>query len=435
MSFASELTSTDPSISAMVERWRMTVESGSVFKNQLWGIVNGVFYIPNAAKNSIFLGISFSGLHLEDPSIILPANSSIDLPANLDSVDWEAWLMIDKFQPGTESGFIADPYFPVWKAVPRLFRTYKGIPVYVFNESTETWDYYSPWLNEIRDLQKFSSPIPIKQYMSYAGLPFSREAAQEAIIETGFFKLKTDYLTIGDEPLDQAYGVLDLSSSLTSEDVDTLKKFFTMMPRSMLWEFFTQKIWPEIPWDIHNPAEPGDYFGMIKFAGDTKKIMVDPIYGSRYQKKMFQDMVWGAFIDLFNVANLDHCNKNQLEPWAWEQEKMDAYYVASNTEAMSQLNDQIGQYRDIALATDPKARAVMESYLKISKLGDLGLEINRQNAVKELLKKQDYATAQAIVDAYRYASETVIGEALTQPIPFDVTTDGGTVIAKQSEGV
>lgn len=271
----------------------------------------------------------------------------------------------------------------------------------------------------------------------------TRDDVQSAIIETGLFKLKTEYLLIGDEPNPSGYGVVDLKVHLSAEDVKNMKQFLTLMPRQLLWDFFTKKIWPDIPWDNYTKGSKDDVFGQIRFIhagpGGGGGISydyhpADALYGTKHQKKQYEDMIWGAFIDLFNESNLEYCNANQIEPWDWEAQKMDAYYVSSSQDSINALAQDIDQYRDVALALDPKAREIMEAYATLPKIGDIGLEINRQNAVKEFLKQKDYATAQAIVDAYRYVNDTVVADVVTQPIPYDITTPGGDVIARKSEG-
>lgn len=249
--------------------------------------------------------------------------------------------------------------------------------------------------------------------------------AQAAVVQSGLFKVRTEYIIVGDEPLDKTGGlppgVFDLKSVLSAEDYDTLYKYLMMMPRSMLHEFFMKKVWPGIPWDQYaNGTGPAP----------TNRPLTTTIYGESHYKKQYEDLVWGAFIDLFNQANLEYCNKNQMEPWAWEQQKTDGYYISSSQEALNDLAADIQNYQDVALALDPQAKLIMEAYVQLPRLGDLGLEINRQNAIKELLKKKDYLTAQAVVDAYRYAQDTVLGEQLTKPIPFDITAADGSLDVK-----
>lgn len=248
-----------------------------------------------------------------------------------------------------------------------------------------------------------------------------KEALVNNLVASGLFKPKTEYITIGDEPQGGS-GVVNLKTMMSAEDVSDIKKFLMFTPRSILFQFFMAKIYPNLPWDQYTKAEDGPL--------SNSKRVVDSVSGISYYKKSYQDMVWASFIDLFNEANLEYVNQNQLEPWDWESKKLDAYYVSQSSDSISAISDQIDAFRDVSLALNPQAKTIMEDYLTIPKLGDLGLEINRQNAIKELLKKGEYITAQAIVDAYRYAGETVIGETLTKPIPYDIVAQDGSGIVK-----
>jgi hypothetical protein len=237
-----------------------------------------------------------------------------------------------------------------------------------------------------------------------------RQALSAELAATGLFKPKTEYLLIGDEP-QGGFAVVDLASTLSADEVANLKKFLTFMPRSILKEWFMKVVWPKLPGQDFELGEP--YF--------------DEFYGVYRQKKRTEDMMWAAFIDLFNQANLAYVNEKQIEPWTWEQEKLESYLLSQNEDQLNELGIQIEREKDIDLGLDPKAVPIMEAYSALPKLGDLGLEINRQNSVKQLLIKKEYVLAQAIVDAYRYASETELGPILTEPLPFDVIVNGTTI--------
>lgn len=262
-----------------------------------------------------------------------------------------------------------------------------------------------------------ASVYEIKNQMT----PEENQALGQTLKDSGMFKPKTSYLLIGDEPAGGA-GVLDLKSFLPSADVESLKQFLTFMPRSIFREWFMTKVWPNLPqnyvWDYRtNTGLSEDY----------------EVYGNdRRFKKQFEDLLWASFIDLFNEANLSYVNQNQIEPWTWEQQKLEAYYVSQSNEAINAVESEFNSFLDVTLSLDPKAKEIMDAYESIPKLGDQGLEINRQNAVKELLKQKDYVLAQAIVDAYRYAQDTVLGPILTEPIPFDVTNEVGGAIVKKT---
>ena len=231
----------------------------------------------------------------------------------------------------------------------------------------------------------------------------------KALMDTGMFVAKTRYIEIGDEPKGGS-GALNLKSMLLPDEVANIKKFLTFMPRSMLRDWFMKEVWPSIP------ANFSDSYGL-----------------KQGTKKQFEDLVWAAFIEIFNEANLEHVTREKKDPWDWEEEKVEAYYISQNEPALKELEGQISEYQGLALAFDPQAQAIMEQYAMLPKVGDLGLEINRQNAVKELLRQKDYASAQAIVDAFRYAADTVIGPAIENPIPFDIVAADGSAVVRRTE--
>lgn len=284
-----------------------------------------------------------------------------------------------------------------------------------------------------------------------------KEQIAQQIADTGLFKVKTEYIVIGDEPR-RSMLVVDLKTLITGDQLDSLMKYLTFMPRSMLWNFFMQKIWPNLPetgptgYVPPLPRTDQNYqlsgasgidnvlrrpeLRQQKVRGFSGAVMIQPyrnvtsIYGDTHKEKPFERMVWAAFIDLFNEANLKYVNENKMEPWTWEEQKTNAYYISTSKEAIEALEKEIDDFRSVSLALDPQAKKIMEQYATLDKIGDIGLEINRQNAVKELLKKREYTTAQAIVDAYRYLKDTRLGPTLTKPIPFNIVTSEGQVIAK-----
>lgn len=233
------------------------------------------------------------------------------------------------------------------------------------------------------------------------------------------FKTKTHYILIGDEPRN-ANGVVNLASVLSKEQVEDLKKYFTFMPRMLLWNFFKNKIWANMP------SEP-----KAKAPGSTwTPVQRRSFYGETYMSKPDEDLIWSGIIDLFNIANLEYVTKNKIEPWKWEEEKMTAYYTSQDEEALKKLEQQAGKSLDIALERDEEAKRLMREYIALPKIADPGLEINRQNAIKELIKQKDYKTAQAAIDAFKYLNNTGIGAALQKPIPFDIKAQDGSGIVK-----
>jgi|GEM_PF-4502491 len=244
----------------------------------------------------------------------------------------------------------------------------------------------------------------------------TNQAALRQLADTGLFKLKTQYITVGDE-VAVGKGVVDLKKMLKAEQYAGLLQYLSFMPRSMLWTFFMQKIWPGLP---NNPVTYMDGIQKMKTS----------MYGDTHGMKQFEDLVWAAFIDAFNIANLKYVNDNQMEPWDWEEKKTNAYYISTSDTAIYALANEIQGFQDVSLALDPQAKKIMEAYALLPKYGDIGLEINRQNAVKEILKKREYATAQAVIDAFRYISKTELGPILTKKIPFNIVTESGKIVAE-----
>lgn len=297
-----------------------------------------------------------------------------------------------------------------------------NVPVEIWDEtlSPSAWRSFTEFLSD-----PFPNPIQILRLFFDEA---TKQAISEEIISTGLFKAKTEYIIIGDEPTGGT-GVVDLKAMLTTQEYDDLKKYLKLMPRSILWDFFMKKIWPSLPDGEAVIVKPFIGRPIVGSRPASQTQVYNPIYGGYHIKKGYEDMMWAAFIDLFNEANLAYINEKQIDPWTWEQEKTDAYYVSSSAEAINALEAEISAYNDVSLALDPKAKVIMEQYLLLPKIGDTGLEINRQNAIKELLKKKDYVTAQAVLDAFRYINDTELGISLSKPIPYDVTSaDGGTVV-------
>lgn len=273
---------------------------------------------------------------------------------------------------------------------PSYFRVdQNGFLAEKFDDGEKVWIKY----------QDFGAPfmVPPNFHQAPDFQPVDKAELAQALLDTGLFIEKTKYITIGDEPVGGS-GVLSLKSMLLPDEVANLKKFFTFMPRQMLRDWYMKKVYPSIP------------------------------------DKQFENMVWASFIEIFNEANLEHINLKKIDGWAWEAEKLDAYYVSQNEPELAALESQISEYGQSSLAFDPQAKAIMEQYAMLPKIGDLGLEINRQNAIKVLLQQKDYQTAQAIVDAFRYAADTVIGDTITQPIPYNIVAADGSAIVRRSEG-
>lgn len=297
--------------------------------------------------------------------------------------------------------FVSNP-FKILRVVAKT-----GLQTHTLDPNTGEWQWYR-FMDMRKDEMEYMFSGP--QYISEVVGP----AAFNSPELKKLFKPVTNYIEIGDEPKGgKGLYVIDLRTMLPADAYDNLRKYLTLMPRQLLWDFFMQKIWPGIPQGVQEvPFE------------------VTSIYGDTHQNKSFESLIWGAFVDLFNEANLEYINAQQISPWAWEGQKMDAYLVSQSEEAIAELENEISANMDISLALDKEANKIMEQYIELPRLGDTGLEISRQNAIKELLKKKDYVTAQAAVDAFKYISQSELGPALAQPIPFDITSEDGEVSVK-----
>lgn len=219
------------------------------------------------------------------------------------------------------------------------------------------------------------------------------ETIRSEVYSSGNFKLKTDYIIVGDEPVG-GKGVLNLEAKLGKEKYEDFKKLMMFMPRSYLRGWFDKNIMPSLS-----------------------------LYGN------FENMVWAAFIDVFNEANLEYIKEKGIDPWSWEQEKLHNYYLAENKPVLDELNERFNNYKELNTAPDPEASALMREYQSIPKIGDLGLEISRQFAIKELLARKEYATVKGIIESYKYANDTILSEAINKPLPFDIVI-GDKVLVK-----
>jgi hypothetical protein len=244
------------------------------------------------------------------------------------------------------------------------------------------------------------------------------EAAQAAY-ESGLFTSIVDYLAVGDEPQPppdqiaqgQVYtGVIDLNALLKPDQLDSMKKFFLMLPRSFLQGWFNDQIVPNLAKDAN-------------------------------QQPLYKDMFWGAFINLFNQANLAYIQTPGItnvetglpyKPWEWEAKKLDLMMMANNQSDLATLQQQMTDYSTTS-KLDPRNAQLLRDYRKLPRLGDMGLEITRQNAINELLKLGEYDTVQAILDSYNYAHATqAMSDALTSPIPFNIVDKSGKQVSKST---
>ena len=272
-----------------------------------------------------------------------------------------------------------------------------GYPLFIFDVTSNTW------------LDIRGGPVPIFTNSLTPSLS-QEEAAQvsSGVLSSGFFKTKTQYLVIGDEPSGGS-GIVDLSKMLSLDQQDKFKTFLTFMPRQFLFDWFKKNVVPSFPGAL---------------AVGSAKYMGLPAISSLYPND-FMDMVWAAFIDFFNSANLAYINSHQLSPWDWEQQKLTNFFISQNKDQLESLNKTFADYEKLNSDPDPKAKELMLRYSSLPPIGDPGLEISRQNAVKQLLLKKEYVVVEGIIDAFNYAQYTVLGESITRPIPFSIITDDG----------
>lgn len=257
-------------------------------------------------------------------------------------------------------------------------------------------------------------PFPCPNQFTRA---ISPEESKEIIrhwAEQGFIKPTTSYILIGDEP--KGVAVIDLKTHLPTHDYDTMRELLKLMPRSYLRPWFMKEIWGSLAGPVTPVLPSENYIGQ----------MYDEIKGG---KKKDEDLVWGAMVDLFNVANLEYVNLNKLMPWDWEEEKLRAYLIKESKTGLDELREKFDAFRKDVLGEDPVAQSLIEEYNKLPKNPDPGLEISRQFAISELLKKKEYNAVKGVIDAYRFANETILGDALSAPVPFDVVASGRTIRA------
>lgn len=287
-----------------------------------------------------------------------------------------------------------------------------NIPVEVWDDSLNSgaggFRAYTEFLGDSMAM----APIIIAAMLDTA----SNNAIAMNMVQSGLFKGKSTYIQIGDEPIGGS-GVVDFKALIDDADYTTLFNYLTFMPRAILHDFFMKQIYPQLPADAPFVLDKG--------------YPVKSIYGETHIKKPYEDMVWAAFIDVFNAANSAYIATAGLDSWTWEQKKTDAYY-SSVDPSSDQLAAALGAADNAVLALDKQATKIMNDFATLPKLGDPGFEINRQNALKQLLLRKEYVTAQAVVDAYRYAKDTSIGDQLTKPIPMNLVGRDGSVIAEKT---
>lgn len=235
--------------------------------------------------------------------------------------------------------------------------------------------------------------------------------ATEALVNSGLFKLKTNYLFKADEP--PGVAVLDLDRILKPDEVAPLREAFAFMPRDILRDFFNKEILGPA-----TVAEADRVKGELQKAGiDISKVQVGTAMIDI--AITYDTLLWAGVIDLFNQVNLAYVTDNKLSPEAWEKEKMDAYLLSQDPKRLEAFNNLVTRQNE--LSSIPEAKAIIEEYVTLPPIADLSMEISRQNAIKQLLIQKEYVVAKAIIDVYRYAMETEVGAQLVKPLPFNVT--------------
>ena len=218
--------------------------------------------------------------------------------------------------------------------------------------------------------------------------------------ESGLFKNPINYIIVGDEPmppsnkLDQNWVYTEsivITDFLSQDQINKLKTVLTFIPRVYLKSWFDREFAPSI------------------------------------EDKSHLNFVWGAILNLFNEANTQYTFANNLLPYVWESQKLFSISEQARKDSEKAIQDQFNALES-QKPSSPEAMKLLVAYSKLPRLGDLGLEINRQNAINELLKRKEYDLVQAVIDAYRYAGQTELASALTKPIPFDITDQSGRIV-------
>lgn len=258
------------------------------------------------------------------------------------------------------------------------------------------WDNASNSWQDFKEYGPFPRPDDLGPAISEAEI----NSGLDSLVDEGVLVKTSEYLKIGDEVGSGGRLTVDLRSALGMPEYEKLRELLKTMPRQILRSWFDFTIVQKLP-----PAPSGS-------------------------KKAGEDLLWMAFVNLFNEVNLIFCNENNLKPWDYEQDKLEAYLKSQNKSELEKLEEQFAQYKGILNA---EGREILIQYGRLPKIKDLGLEITRQASIVELLKRGDYDSAQAVIDAYRYVDQTIVGKAIKESIPFDVGLEDGQIIKKSTQ--
>ena len=239
---------------------------------------------------------------------------------------------------------------------------------------------------------------------SWQGQPFvcptsfgpviSQKESQEAVmylLNNGFKKV-TAYITIGDEPAGNF--VTDFEKFIGQSEAKAFFELLQSMPRQYLRAWFMESIWPKLEGGILP----------FKDASDSKAA---DLYGEKIGgKKKDEDLVWGAVIDYFNRANLEYCNKFQVEPWAWEEEKMRLFLISQNRDELQKMEQEFDATVSALTSNESQKQKLIERYNRLPKSEDPGLEVTRQAAVNRLLDDGEFDIVAGIIDSYEAAAKS-----------------------------
>ena len=250
----------------------------------------------------------------------------------------------------------------------------------------------------------------------------------EALVSSNLYIVPTAYLP--DEPLKEGVAVLDVDAVLEPDHLDSLTKAFLSIPYTQYEEFFNKEIWVDIPQAKMLPVptpvpRPFKVFEKVTPQSDFIVANVPVNIDASHR-----GLIFNGLKDLYRRVNLQYCKENNTTPVEWEKMKTEAYLLSQDPKRVEAIKESMKLMADLSL--DPKAKVILEKYVQLPKIGDVGLEINRQTSIRQLLLAKEYETAEAIVEFFRYAAESSLAKSIESPLPFDITDQSGTVIARKS---
>lgn len=266
----------------------------------------------------------------------------------------------------------------------------------------------------------------------------AKNTVNNQLLSSNMIVLKAQYLNFVDEPEASSDYVIDISQSMTPAQIAQLKMFFSQMPRSNLKDWFNENILPSlstsqmtVPGPVINTKTSPVALTQIRTVGTST-----PTFYT-FQMLAFIDHVYLAFIHFFNESNVEFLMSQgtaltENNFWAWEKTKYEAVYASNEAVNDQNFSAEMNDYLTQNIPSDPQAQQLIDEYNELPPAGDPGLELSRQSAINALLQQKEYDTVQAVIDSYRYVDSTVLGDIITQPVPFDVATPQGIVRATAS---